>query len=81
MSKDSINNIQLNKLNDNSFNIAKTLTSFHSANKTEEKENKRKEFKDKDNKEKENNVENNYNTNKEIRKRMNFRERLNDSRK
>ena len=81
ISKDNINNIQLNKPNDNSFNIAKTLTSFHSANKTEEKENKRKEFKDKDNKEKENNVENNYNTNKEIRKRMNFRERLNDSRK
>ena len=85
-SKDSINNIQLNKPNDNSFNISKVFTAFHSANKNDEKENKKKEIKDKDNKEKEkqsieNSVENNYNTNKEIRKRMNFRERLNDSRK
>ena len=69
----------INKTNKNLFNISKTLTSFHSINKTDEKEKDGEKEKDK---EKEIKVENNTNNvMKEVRKRINFRERLNDSRK
>ena len=69
----------INKTNKNLFNISKTLTSFHSINKTDEKEKDGEKEKDK---EKEIKVENNTNNvMKEVRKRINFREKLNDSRK
>ncbi len=73
----------INKTNKNFFNISKTLTSFHSINKTDEKEKDGQKEKDKDKEnEKEIKVENNSNNAmKEVRKRINFRERLNDSRK
>ncbi len=84
--KDNIKKLKITKTNDSLLNISKALTSFHSGTKPEEKENKEKAIEEKDNKEKENktkeiNVENNNDNNKDIRKRMNFRERLNDSRK
>ena len=84
--KDNNKKLKMTKTNDSLLNISKALTSFHSGTKPEEKENKEKAIEEKDNKEKENktkeiNVENNNDNNKDIRKRMNFRERLNDSRK
>ena len=84
--KDNVKKLKITKTNDSLLSISKALTSFHSGNKPEEKENKEKAIEEKENKEKENktkeiNVENNNDNNKDIRKRMNFRERLNDSRK
>ena len=85
--KETIKRLKNNKTNNNIFNISKTLTTFRSLSKTDEKE-KEKEYVEDKEKEKEkerddNNqtVNNNNNQSVQIKRRINFRERLNNSRK
>ena len=85
--KETIKRLKNNKTNNNIFNISKTLTTFRSLSKTDEKEKEKENVEDKEKeKEKErddNNqtVNNNNNQSVQIKRRINFRERLNNSRK
>ena len=88
--KETIKKLRNNKTNNNIFNISKTLTTFQALSKTDEKS-KEKEIenlkdieKDKYKEKEENNQNvNNSNINQsiQIKRRINFRERLNNSRK
>ena len=90
--KETIKRLKNNKTNNDIFNISKTLTTFRSLSKTDEK-GKEKEIekikdiendKSKDIEKDENNQtvnNNNNNQSMQIKRRINFRERLNNSRK
>ena len=86
--KETIKRLKNTKTNNNIFNISKTLTTFRSLSKTDEKgkekekENTKDKVIDKDKDKDENNqTVNNNNQSVQIKRRLNFRERLNNSRK
>ncbi len=76
------NNKKLRSSRTNIFNISKTLTTFRSMSKADIKDTENDKQKEQIKEKEDNNqTDNTFNNNTEIRRRINFRERLNNSRK
>ena len=76
------NNKKLRSSRTNIFNISKTLTTFRSMSKVDIKDTENDKQKEQIKEKEDNNqTDNTFNNNTEIRRRINFRERLNNSRK
>ena len=76
------NNKKLRSSKTNIFNISKTLTTFRSMSKADIKDTENDKQKEQIKEKEDNNqTDNTFNNNTEIRRRINFRERLNNSRK